>query len=56
MIRVKSEVAALEVFAEGARTVVSRRERKLELIHGVFGPRVKSLTLADHDDSDAAQL
>ena len=29
---------------------------KLELIHGVFGPRVKSLTLADPDDSDAAQL
>ena len=26
---------------------------KLELIHGVFGPRVKSLTLADPDDSDA---
>ena len=29
---------------------------KLELIHGVFGPRVKSLTLADPDDFDAAQL
>ena len=27
---------------------------KLELIHGVFGPRVKSLTLADPDNSDAA--
>ena len=27
---------------------------KLELIHEVFGPRVKSLTLADPDNSDAA--